>query len=181
MDSARLICAVAKYLGAPGGANRLYIPPGVTLEQLPDPQIPIALVEGEKKALALWRLANHERDTPKFIPIAIAGVWNWRGKTGRTGGHNGGWLHVKGPIPDLARIEWKGRTTYIVSDTNVHSNDSVKCARKGLARELASRGAEVKLVNLPQDCGLNGVDDLLAAWGRCGYSNYSIRLCQALG
>src|SRR5678816_1202508 len=38
-----------KYLGAPGGANRLYIPPGVTLEQLRDVTIPIVIVEGEKK------------------------------------------------------------------------------------------------------------------------------------
>lgn len=156
---------VAKYLGAPGGANRLYIPPGVTLEQLSDPKLPIALVEGEKKALALYRLANHEVDSPRFIPIAIAGVWNWRGKIGRTPGPNGGWLDVKGPIPDLGRIEWKDRTVYIVFDTNVHSNDSVKFARKRLARELTVRGAVVKFVNLPADCGVNGVDDLLAARG----------------
>src|SRR5258708_3488629 len=31
-----------KYLGAPGGGNHLYIPPGITLEQLADPKIPIA-------------------------------------------------------------------------------------------------------------------------------------------
>jgi hypothetical protein len=156
---------VAKYLGAPGGGNRLYIPPGVTLAQLADPKIPIVLVEGEKKALALWRLANHERDSPRFIPIAIAGVWNWRGKIGRTGGPSGGWLEVKGPIPDLARIEWKERIVFILFDANVHSNDGVKWARKGLARELASRTAEVKFINLPEDCGVNGVDDLLAKWG----------------
>lgn len=156
---------IAKYLGAPGGANRLYIPPGVTLERLADARVPITLVEGEKKALALWRLANHEVDSPRFIPIAIAGVWNWRGKIGRTGGPNGGWLDVKGPIPDLARIEWKGRTVFVVFDTNVHSNESVKWARKGLARELGLREAQVKFVNLPEDCGANGVDDLLAKWG----------------
>jgi hypothetical protein len=71
-----------KYLGAPGGANRLYIPPGVTLEQLADSTIPIVIVEGEKKALALWRLANHESNEPRFIPIALGGVWNWRGTIG---------------------------------------------------------------------------------------------------
>ena len=50
-----------KYLGAPGSANRLYIPPGVTLQQLADVAIPIVVVEGEKKALALWRLPNQDR------------------------------------------------------------------------------------------------------------------------
>ena len=67
-----------KYLGPPGGANRLYIPPGVTLEQLNDPTIPIVIAEGEKKSLALWKLANYQAKKPRFIPIAVAGVWNWR-------------------------------------------------------------------------------------------------------
>jgi len=51
-----------KYLGPPKGGNRLYIPPGVTPSQLADIQIPIALAEGVKKALALWRLANYESE-----------------------------------------------------------------------------------------------------------------------
>jgi hypothetical protein len=72
-----------KYLGPPGAGNRLYIPPSVTLDQLNDVAIPIALVEGEKKALALWRLAQHETEVPRFIPVAIAGVWNWRGIVGK--------------------------------------------------------------------------------------------------
>jgi hypothetical protein len=154
-----------KYLSPPRGANRLYIPPGVTLEQLADVRIPIVLVEGEKKALALWRLANHETDRPRFIPIAIAGVWNWRGKIGKTGGPKGERLDLKGPISDLSRIEWNGRTVFIVFDTNVHTNDSVKWARKGISRELTTRRAKVELVNLPEDCGVNGIDDLLVAWG----------------
>ena len=159
------VTSQAKYLGAPGSGNRLYIPPGITPEQLADVKIPIAIVEGEKKALALQRLANHETNQPRFIPLAIAGVWNWRGTVGKTGGPNGERLDVKGPITDLSRIEWDGRKVFIVFDANVHTNDSVKWARKGIARELATRGAEVELVNLPEDCGVNGIDDLLAAWG----------------
>ena len=154
-----------KYLSPPNGANRLYVPPGVTLEQLADKQIPIVLVEGEKKALALWRLANHDKDSPRFIPIAIAGVWNWRGRIGKTGGPNGERLDVRGPIPDLSRIEWNDRKVLVVFDSNVHSNDSVQWARKGICRELTTRNAKVELVNLPEDCGVNGIDDLLAAWG----------------
>ena len=154
-----------KYLGAPGGGNRLYIPPGVTAQHLADVKTPIAVAEGEKKALALWRLANHESSQPRFIPVAIPGVWNWRGTIGKTGGPNGERLDIKGPIADLSRIDWDGRTTFIIFDSNVHTNDSVKWARKGLGRELISRAAKVKLVNLPEDCGVNGIDDLLAAWG----------------
>ena len=154
-----------KYLGAPGSGNHLYFPPGITLEQLAEPKTPIAIVEGEKKALALWRLANHEPTQPRFIPIAIAGVWNWLGTIGKTGGPNGERLDVKGPIADLSRVAWADRTVFIVFDANVNTNESVRWARKGIARELATRRAAVKLVNLPEDCGVNGIDDLLAAWG----------------
>ncbi|MCX6620881.1 MAG: DUF3854 domain-containing protein, partial [Acidobacteria bacterium] len=154
-----------KYLGPPRSANRLYIPPGITLDQLSDLSAPIVLVEGEKKALALWRLAWHEMEKPRFIPIAIAGVWNWRGTIGKTGGPEGGRVDVKGPIADLSRIPWDGRLVFIVFDANVHTNDSVKWARNGIAKELAARSAKAQFVNLPEDCGVNGIDDLLAAWG----------------
>ena len=154
-----------KYLGPPKGSNRIYIPPGVTLEQLQDVTIPLAIVEGEKKALALRRLACHETNRPRFIPVAIAGVWNWRGKVGKANGPKGERIDVKGPIADLSRIAWKGRTVLIVFDTDVSTNESVKWARCGIARELATRGAEVQFINLPEDCGVNGVDDLLAVWG----------------
>jgi hypothetical protein len=154
-----------KYLGPPNSTNRLYVPPGVTREQLQDVASPIVIVEGEKKALALWRLAHYEIDRPRLIPIAISGVWNWRGTIGKTGGPKGERLDVTGPIADLSRIEWTGRKAFIVFDTNVHTNDSVKWARKGICRELATRRAEVDFVNLPEDCGVNGIDDLLAKWG----------------
>jgi hypothetical protein len=154
-----------KYLGAPGSANRLYFPPGVTPEQLLDPGLPIVIVEGEKKALALQRLACHEATTPRFIPIAISGVWNWRGTVGKTGGPRGERIDIKGPITDLSRIVWTERTVFVLFDANVATSESVKWARKGIARELATRRATVKFVNLPADCGVNGVDDLLATWG----------------
>ena len=83
----------------------------------------------------------------------------------KTGGPNGERLDVKGPIPDLGRIERKERKVFIVFDSNVHTNDSVKWAGKGISRELATRSAKVDFVNLPENCGVNGVDDLLAAWG----------------
>jgi len=154
-----------KYLGPPNSGNRLYVPPGVSLEQLADLGTPIVLVEGEKKALAGWRLAYYETEIPRFIPVAIAGVWNWMGRVGKTGGPDGERLDVTGPIADLSRILWNGRKVFIVFDSNVHTNDSVQRARKGICRQLTTRGAKVELVNLPGNCGVNGIDDLLAAWG----------------
>jgi hypothetical protein len=122
------------------------------------------IVEGEKKALALRRLAYHESDQPRFVPVAIPGVWSWRGIIGKTGGPNGERLEVKGAIPDLARILWERRTAFVLFDRNVHTNESVKAARNCLSRHLTQQGAAIKLVDLPEDCGVNGVDDLLAIW-----------------
>jgi hypothetical protein len=153
-----------KYLGPRRGANRLYIPPGVTLAHLQDTTIPVVIVEGEKKAIALWRLANYAVETARFIPIGIAGVWNWRGKVGTVNGPRGERIDVHGPIADLSRIEWSGRTVLIVFDADVRTNDSVKAARTGIARVLATRGAKVRLIDVPQS-DVNGVDELLVAWG----------------
>jgi hypothetical protein len=97
--------------------------------------------------------------------VCIAGVWSWRGTVGKANGPNGDRIDVGGPIADLSRIEWNGRKAFIIFDSNVHSNDSVKWARNGLCRELVKRSAEAQQVNLPEDCGVNGIDDLLAAWG----------------
>ena len=154
-----------KYLGEPGSGNRLYFPPGIQLSQLADTSTPIVITEGEKKALSLQRLANFNVDRPRFIPIAISGVWNWRGTIGKAEGPKGERVDVQGPINDLNRIEWKQRTVYIVFDANVATNDSVKWARNGISRELAGREAVVRCINLPVDCGVNGVDDLLSTWG----------------
>ena len=73
---------------------------------------------------------------------------------------------MHGPIADLSRIEWRGRIVFVVFDANVQTNLKMSNGRGGESgRELATRNAEVKLVNLPGDCGVNGVDDLLAVWG----------------
>lgn len=99
---------LAKYLGPPKGSNRLFIPPGVTLEQLADVQTPIALVEGEKKALALWRLAHHETKLPRFVSIAIAGVWNWRGIMARPADPKVNASMSKAPLPISAESRGGG-------------------------------------------------------------------------
>ena len=104
-----------KYLAAPGSRNQIYFPPGVTPEQLADTSLPIVLTEGEKKTLALSRLAWHElpeaEDKPRFLPLGIAGVSSWYGKVGRTNDANGKRVDLKGPISDLDRIKWDSTAT----------------------------------------------------------------------
>ena len=48
---------IRKYLGPPGRGNVLYFVPGTSPELLGDPNLPIVITEGEKKGIALWRLA----------------------------------------------------------------------------------------------------------------------------
>lgn len=155
----------AKYLSPPGRRNLLYFVPGTPAYWLRDLSIPVAVAEGEKKVLALWRLSWHEADSPRFMPVGLSGVWGWRGITGKAEGPKGDRCDVKGPIPDVDLITWAKRRVYIVFDADVISNESVEAARRELSRELTRRGAEVFWVALPDVSGVNGVDDLLAQCG----------------
>lgn len=152
-----------KYLSPPGRGNLFYIPPGTPSDYLSDATVPAAVTEGEKKALALYRFFA-ERGEHALV-IALSGVWNWRGTIGKVHDERGTRRDEKGPISDFGRVNWQGRTSYIVFDSNAATNDSVRAARRGLASELKRRGAAVRLVDIPKDEGVNGVDDLLAIKG----------------
>ena len=155
-----------KYLHPPGRGNLLYFPLGTPGSWLQDANLPVAVVEGELKALALWRLANYETETARWLPIGILGCWNWRGTVGKAIGPEGGRRDVKGVIPDLDRIAWVGRLVYLVPDTNLATNPSVAAAWRELGKELERRGANTVMVGLPTELpGVNGVDDLLVRWG----------------
>jgi hypothetical protein len=156
-----------KYLSSPGAKNMCYFPPFVSSEWLKDTSLPIAITEGEKKTLALCRLATEKLskgDKWRFLPIGISGVWNFRGTVGKTTNASGERQDVKGIIPDFQLIEWKKREVFIIYDANVETNDQVRYARNSLAKALKELGAKVVLVDLPQERGINGIDDLLGFW-----------------
>ena len=155
----------AKYLHPPGRRNLLYFPPGITVEQLADTSLPVAVVEGPFKALALFRLAHHGVETARWLPIAINGCWGWRGTVGKTTGPDGGRCDVKGVIADLDRVAWDGRLVLLVPDTNVTTNTSVTAAWRKLGKELERRGAHVATVEIPTEPGINGMDDYLGRHG----------------
>lgn len=156
-----------KYLSAPGGGNRLYFSPDTRAEWLKDVNLPITITEGEKKTLALSRLAWNgvTGEQPRFLTIGLSGVWNWRGSTGKANDEKGARRDIKGVIPDLERIGWDGRTVNIIYDANVATDKSVRAARRELAKALITRGASVLFVDLPPLEGVNSVDDLLALKG----------------
>jgi hypothetical protein len=85
-----------------------------------------------------------------MLALATGGCWGWRGKTGIEPTPNGEREQVKGPVPDVDRIAWRGRKATIIFDSDVSTNPRVAAAREALARELARRGAEVHFANLPR-------------------------------
>jgi hypothetical protein len=158
-----------KYLTAPGTPQQLYFPP-VPPEWLLDPALPVAISEGEKKSLALHRLATHECPQPRWLAIAVTGVWNWMGRVGTTINSKGRRVPQKGVIYDFSRIAWDGRLTYIVYDSDVQTNESIKKAQLALTRELLRRGARVRWVEVTDAASGNlspklGADDVLATRG----------------
>jgi hypothetical protein len=153
-----------KYLSPPGRGNMLYFAPGVTDAQLRDLTLPLIVTEGEFKTLALWRLANWNTERPRFLPVGVSGVYNWRGTVGKTTGPDGSRLDVKGPVPDLERIAWKGRKVVIAYDADAGQKDLVRFARAELARHLRGCGAVVGFLEWDFTQG-KGIDDHLALVG----------------
>jgi hypothetical protein len=150
-----------KYLTPPGRGNKLYFPPNTDPADLQNKALPVIIVEGEKKCLAMHRLSLESGQ--RFLTIALAGVWSWRGNVGKAADARGARRDVKGVIGDFDRIKWAAREVSILFDSNIHTNDSVRAARKYLSDELKRRKAKVFYVNLPWNVGLNGVDDFLAS------------------
>lgn len=154
-----------KYLSPPGRSNMLYLPPGVDQVCIRDSSLPLVITEGEFKTLALWRLANHGSPSkPRFLPVGVSGVYNWRGTIGKTVGPDGSRLDVKGAIPDLDWISWDGRRLVIAYDADAVTKDLVRIARSDLAAHLRGRGAMVGFLEWDVARG-KGIDDHLAIVG----------------
>ncbi len=160
-----------KYLSPPGCRNMLYFTPGTDAAGLTNPSLPILVTEGEKECLALTGVACHDlgdgATRPRWLPVALPGVWNWRGTIGKSVGPDGDRRDVKGVIPDFDRITWQARPVVIIFDADLDANESVRFARQGLTRALQDRGASVAWFSWPQDCPAEakGIDDFIAARG----------------
>ncbi|HYT92225.1 MAG TPA: DUF3854 domain-containing protein [Gemmataceae bacterium] len=152
-----------KYESPVGISPRLYIPPGCTRAAIKDPEQFLVLTEGEKKSLAVDQCG---------VPcVALPGVNCWAKRRPRDASDRSyGPYHL---IPDLDAIDWKGRTVYVIFDSDTTSNDNVQRAASLLARELSKKGANVLTAAPdpgPADAegkpGKVGLDDLLMAGGK---------------
>ena len=83
----------------------LYLPPGCDAASLSDKDPPLLITEGEFKALA-WRLARwNSQDGQRFLPVGIAGVFDWRGTIGKTTGPDGQRVNVTSSGFGVDRLE----------------------------------------------------------------------------
>lgn len=142
----------AKYLSHVGGVNHLYFSPMRDWGKINvDISIPILFLEGELKAIK----AAQEG----YSAIGISGVWNWRKReeddTSRA-------------IDDFNLINWKTRVVYICYDSDAATNSSVRAAELALAKELFSRGADPRIVRLPNlpNQTKTGFDDFFVGNGK---------------
>lgn len=140
-----------KYLAAEGGGNHLYLPPGlIEPEAIEDTDADLVITEGEKKALKAVQEG--------FMALGIPGVWSWRTTADETGETE--------PVEELDDFDWHQRDVYLAFDSDAATNPHVQEAEDALAEELHGRGAEVRIVRLPDlGEGKTGLDDFLLARG----------------
>ena len=112
---------------------------------LGDPQVPLWITEGSKKADALA--------SKGACAISITGVWGFKGK------------NAQGGITFLADWDYvslKERKVYLAFDSDAAIKDLVRQALEHLAEHLRRKGAQVLVIRLPQP-GVEkvGIDDYL--------------------
>ncbi len=136
-----------KYETPRGSAVVLDVPPGAR-SWTRDPTRPLVITEGSKKA--------DSAVSRGLCCVAVAGVWNWRGKN-ELGGMTalGAW----------DSIALKDRQVYVVFDSDVATKLAVQAALVRLTSFLESRGAKVAVCYLkPGEGGTKvGMDDFFAA------------------
>ena len=124
--------------------NGLDVPPGVA-PMLGDPEIPLWITEGVKKADC-----GAERG---LCIVALSGVWNWL-TTNSAGG--------KMALPEWRDVALNNNRRVIVAfDGDVARKSSVQQAMRGLAAYLATKGARIEYLWLPDTDDKTGLDDYL--------------------
>ncbi len=132
----------------PGGSRMVLDVPRPIKEKLADPNIPLFITEGARKA--------DSAVSQGLCCIALLGVWNWRG-TNQLGG--------KTVLPDFESIALNGRDVYLAFDSDVVTKPAVRQALERFTAMLQSRKAHVRTILLPSGPhGIKtGLDDFLVA------------------
>ncbi|MFW3112997.1 hypothetical protein MHAE_04400 [Mycobacterium haemophilum DSM 44634] len=123
--------------------NGIDVPPGVG-PMLADPSIPLWVTEGVKKADC--------GAVNGLCIVGLVGVWNWLGAN-TSGG--------KMALPEWRDIALNGRRVIIAFDGDVARKESVQKAVRSLAAYLATKGARIEYLWLPDTDDKTGLDDYL--------------------
>jgi len=134
-----------KYESPAGSSNRLDCPP-CCQKTLGNPQVPLWITEGSKKADALASRGA--------CAISVTGVWGFKGKN-----QFGGITF----LADWDYIALKGRTVYLAFDSDIVTKELVRKALLHIGEHLKRKGAVVHIIQLPQLEGQDktGIDDYL--------------------
>lgn len=134
----------AKYLQPKDSGVRLYIPRKVN-SKLRDINKELMITEGEKKTLKACQEG--------FDTVGLGGVWSW--------------VQDHKPIDDLDSISWGNRQVTYVPDSDTWEKEDVIRAVFAFCSEVRDRGANVRVVKLPNLGNKKaGFDDYLMAKGR---------------
>jgi hypothetical protein len=123
--------------------NGLDVPPGVA-SMLADPAVPLWVTEGVKKADC--------GAINGLCIVALSGVWCWL-YTNSAGG--------KMALPEWRDIALNGRRVIMAFDGDVARQPAVRKALHALAAYLATKGAKVEYLHLPDTDDKTGLDDFL--------------------
>lgn len=134
-----------KYESPTGSPNRLDCPPRCQ-KMVGNPQVPLWITEGSKKADAL---ASREA-----CAISVTGVWGFKGKN-----QFGGITF----LADWDYVALKGRTVYLAFDSDIVTKEPVRKALEHIGEHLRRKGSTVHIIHLPQLEGQSktGIDDYL--------------------
>jgi hypothetical protein len=133
-----------KYENPVGSSVRLDCPPRCH-KVLGNPEVPLWVTEGSKKADALA--------SKDACAVSLTGVWGFKGKN-----EMGGVVF----LADWDHIALKERTAYLAFDSDVVTKMPVRQALERLTEHLHRRGARVLTISLPQEGDTKvGIDDYL--------------------
>lgn len=140
-----------KYETPAGQRNGIDVPVGIK-DTIGDPSVPLWVTEGSRKADAAVSAG--------LTCVSLAGVWGWRGRNSKGG---------KLAVADWHDIALNERRVILAFDSDAMTKPQVHHALGQLAEYLASKGADVQYLHLPQDDdGKTGLDDYIAAHGADG-------------
>jgi hypothetical protein len=147
-----------RYVQPTDTTSEVYLPPLIDWPAFAkDAGTALFITEGELKAACATKVG--------FPTMGLGGVWSW--KSAKKG---------IGLLPIFNEFVWKGRSVYMVFDSDFATNPDVMRALVALAKELSSKGAQPYLVSLPDLPEMvekekkTGLDDYLVHKGKGAFT-----------